>query len=325
MGRLDLRIDPLQRSQYQVPTDQIIQVMGQNSVASGINQASDALSKVLQRRAELKRQAKQTAAVEKGLGLEKGTLDPSLSPELGLRVHEANTARIKAGKEEKAKQSSIENIRAVERSRKLPEGSLGDDPTTARTLLAQYGSDERQGKTLEALEDQRKVTNELRTEAFKKSVVDKFTSDPSVRKAQTSLEAAGDIRGLALSGNPIGAAAIPTFSARMAGEVGALTEADKAPFGGSRAIVSRLQASLKQMADGKLTEENAKFIIDLTNLIEKRAGDKITNLAKTRARQYSKGSKILNEQELFDALNPGGANAVDSALQGLVDEGLVNP
>lgn len=293
-------------------TDQIISVLGNNPYATGITAASTALSDVIKKRAELRKQAMQTKAVEKGLGMNEGSLDESLTPELGLKIYEAQTAREKATKDQKDTAAAIANIRAVEKARGLAPGSLGDDPTTARTLLAQIGSDKRHDDSLDALNDQRKITNDLRVETFKKSVVDKFTSDPSVKKSQQSIDAAGQIRDLALSGNPIAAAAIPTYSARMSGEVGNLSEADKRPFGGSQAILSRVEAALTQMATGELTQDNAKFIIDLTNLVEKKANDNITSLAKTRSKQYSKQSHILKEDELFDALNPGGANAANT-------------
>jgi hypothetical protein len=89
----------------------------------------------------------------------------------------------------------------------------------------------------------------------------------------------------------------------VSGEVGALTEPDKAPFGGTRAILERLEQSLKQMADGTLTEDNRNFIIGLTGIMEKRATEKMSNLAKGWAKKYSKSLRIP-EAELYDRFIP---------------------
>lgn len=135
-------------------------------------------------------------------------------------------------------------------------------------------------------------------------IVDRFNADASVKKAQQSIDAANTIRGLVDSGNPIAAAAIPTFMARASGEVGNLSEADKQPFGGSQAIYAKIEAAAKQAADGKLTAENAKFITDLSNIMEKRAQANIDKLARLRAKQYSGASDFMGESDIYATLRP---------------------
>lgn len=154
------------------------------------------------------------------------------------------------------------------------------------------------------LQDERSSRKAERKSRYKADVVSKFNSDKNVTKYQASIDAANQIEELANSGNPIGAAAVPTFAARMAGEVGALTEADKAPFGGSRAIVSRMDQALQQMSDGKLTDENRKFIIGLSGLIKNRAKANRTGLAKNRAKQYSSAYEDMQEGEVYEMLDP---------------------
>lgn len=135
-------------------------------------------------------------------------------------------------------------------------------------------------------------------------LVDRFNADASVKKAQQALDGAANVIALVESGNPIAAAAIPTYMARASGEVGALSEADKAPFGGSRAIFERLEASLTQAASGQMTPENAKFVRDLGTIMSKRANENIDRLARTRAKQYGRANDFLDENEIYRTLRP---------------------
>lgn len=156
----------------------------------------------------------------------------------------------------------------------------------------------------DGMEDIRAGNLEIRRDSAINQMVQQFKQDKRVVKAYQSLDASSDINELALSGNPIAAAAIPTYSARMSGEVGNLSEPDKKPFGGTRAILGRIEQSLKQMADGTLTEDNRKFIIELTGLIQKRAYEKIHSEATNTAKQ-KKGLYGLKESDIYEKLYQG--------------------
>jgi len=101
--------------------------------------------------------------------------------------------------------------------------------------------------------------------------VDKFNKDKEVVRANSMISGANIAKDMVESGNPIAAASIPNFLARASGEVGALTEADKEPFGGTRAIVERAKQSVEEMAKGTLTEANAKFVLELAEVYKKTA------------------------------------------------------
>jgi len=159
----------------------------------------------------------------------------------------------------------------------------------------------------DSLQSERDARRQERMDNNRRTLIDKFNADPSTKKSQQSLDAAGDIRDLANSGNPIAAAAIPTYSARMSGEVGNLSEADKAPFGGSQAIMERVNKALNEWANGQLTPHNKTFILGLTKIIQKRAGEKMDSLARLRARQYSKMQNYGEEDEIYNSLRPGAA------------------
>jgi hypothetical protein len=156
----------------------------------------------------------------------------------------------------------------------------------------------------ENLQNERESRRDERLDKNRAGLVEKFNADPAVKKAQQSMDAAKTIRDLALSGNPIAASSIPTYSARMSGEVGNLSEADKKPFGGSQAIAEKINAAMKQMSTGRLSDSNKKFIINLSDIIEKRSNQNMSSLARLRAKQYSKIESYGTEDELFNLLRP---------------------
>lgn len=161
----------------------------------------------------------------------------------------------------------------------------------------------REGNDSEVL-DIRKGNLDIRRDSAIEGMVQKFKADPRVKKAFQSLDAAGDIRNFIDSGNPIAAGAIPTYSARMSGEVGNLSEADKRPFGGSRAILQRIDQSLKQMADGTLTDDNRKFMAEFTDIVNKRSYEKIHSEAVNTSRQ-KKGFYGMTEKEIYERIYQG--------------------
>lgn len=126
-------------------------------------------------------------------------------------------------------------------------------------------------------------------------IVDNFAKNSSVVKAKQSKDGAEFMNTLLDAKNPIAEAAIPTFMARASGEVGALSEADKAPFGGSRAILSRLQAIATQAATGRMTEENRQYIQQLTGAMNQAANRIIAREARSRAGQYAQAYEISPE------------------------------
>jgi hypothetical protein len=134
-------------------------------------------------------------------------------------------------------------------------------------------------------------------------VVQNFNKDKVVQKANEQIAAADNIVSLVNSNNPIGHAAVPTFMARAAGEVGALTEADKAPFGGTKALTGRIQQVISDYSSGKLTPENKKFILDLTGTLKKSAAKNIENVAKREVPKLSKANKI-DKKDIQDLLLP---------------------
>lgn len=155
---------------------------------------------------------------------------------------------------------------------------------------------------------------DIRKDSAIEGMIQKFKSDPRVKKAYQSLDASDDIGNFIDSGNPIAAGAIPTYSARMSGEVGNLSESDKKPFGGSRAILAKIDQSLKEMADGTLSEDNKRFMSEFVSLVKKRAYEKIHSEAVNTSKQ-KKGLYDLSEKEIYDRIYQGPSVDVPNQAQ----------
>lgn len=240
------------------------------------------------------------------------------------------------------KQANLEKTKAsTERLKLPPTGHGGGEPLNLDQLnaLATGDNDEiakafPQGVPLQAVRfgtqfgsrkdiaEERDLKRKDKRNDEKIKMVDRFNADVSVKKAQQSIDAANTIRGLVDSNNPIAAAAVPTFMARASGEVGNLSEEDKRPFGGSRAILSRMAQAANQAMNGRLTQENAQFITELASIMEKRAAQNINNLGRTRAKQYAKASDFLSAEELFGALLPGSEYAPKVSVPGASPDAL---
>ena len=285
--------------QQRVPIEQIIAVMGESPVARGIDTAAASIGDALSKRAEYRRQGELLARKEQLARDEKdaGNFNPD------------QTGAIASG--------DLKLLPGV-----FPRGVPPQAATLASTI-ANRGEVRKDAdariQNLEAerrrMDEDREFKRRERRSSERTNIVSKFTADPAVRKHQTALESAGMIAELANSGNPIAAGAIPTYMARASGEVGALSEADKAPFGGSQAILSRLEAAVTQKAAGKLTPDNQAFINQLSGIMAKRAKANMKSLARTRAKQYGKASDFLNEDEIYSTLYTDDDDSGESADQ----------
>lgn len=169
---------------------------------------------------------------------------------------------------------------------------------------------------LSALQDERNKNRNERRGKNLAGITDRFNSDPSIRKSQESIDSAAMVRQMADSDNPVAAAAIPTIMARASREVGNLSEADKAPFGGSRAIIARLDQIAVEAASGKLSDNNKIYVKGLADLFESNAISAKKRLAKERSKQYRGIENFPSEQEILMALDPGMGAAATPALPG---------
>ena len=158
-------------------------------------------------------------------------------------------------------------------------GTLPEDPNT-KARLEMW----RQSNDMRKEELSRKWANDREDDMTKQ--VDKFNKHKVVEAAQKMAGDAISAREMAMSSNPLANNAIPTFLSRASGEVGALTEADKAPFGGSQALDARLKQAVQQAAAGTLNKENKQLVVDLANTFDKVSKLKMEQVAERQASQY---------------------------------------
>jgi len=138
-------------------------------------------------------------------------------------------------------------------------------------------------------------------------IVDKFNADPTIRAVEKMDEFANIIGEVAISDNPIGHASLETLMARASGEVGNLSEADKKPFGGSRALTAKTKQYFSEIYSGKKTPENIAFIQKLAETFRQAGVNKKRSIARERSKQYAAAHRgKFSEREIFDALSPDG-------------------
>ena len=206
----------------------------------------------------------------------------------------------------KADTDAANNLKKIEAENAFQQAEKEKDRGLQKTIADARNKAiiEAAGLRAEGSKDYQNNVIEDRKQRQRGELISKFNTEIPIKKSQQSIDAANQIRALVESNNPIAAASIPTYAARLAGEVGALSEADKAPFGGSRAILERVNQALTQGATGKTTPENRKFMLDLTKIIEQRAKSNINNLAKSRAKQYGTLGYYGGEEDILKTLVP---------------------
>ena len=177
------------------------------------------------------------------------------------------------------------------------------------TMMREKAFDPRTGEWIyrfKKVDDQSRVPPNI--QAVRIQLVDRFNANPQVRKVVQMVTSANTIRDLIDSNNPIADASIPTFMARASGEVGALSEADKAPFGGSRALIERIEAVANLAAEGKLTPENRVFVRNLADVLVRSGNSNIQAQARQFSRQYSKAVPELKETDIYNMVFPSEIN-----------------
>lgn len=132
---------------------------------------------------------------------------------------------------------------------------------------------------------------------------DSFNKDKQVVKAEERMASAKTMRDFLADNNPIGAEAAKRFAARASGEVGTLTDQDVSVFGGSRALLDRLEQTAQQLASGTLTDNNRKFMSQLADTFEKAGQRDLQDRLNIYAKQGTKRSK-MSEDEVREIIRP---------------------
>lgn len=234
--------DAPQRKKREIPLQAIVEIMGNNPLAQGIDQVGATLSQALARRGELRKQAQQVAKLEELAGREPGSLS-------GLPLETASSmatlgvkTRMEAEEAERKKTENLAKIRALETQFKYKTGDLGDDLDAAKTRVYHDSIGNRQDKTREAGQDD-KFKNRLNNQK------NRMVNDPRIKPLHAQdigLRQVGEIQGLVQGGNTVAAGALGVKMAKAMGEVGVLTDQDVARY-----VVS---GRLDRMAADKLSK-----------------------------------------------------------------------
>lgn len=159
----------------------------------------------------------------------------------------------------------------------------------------------------ETLKSERDRRFDERRQKDKDRIVENFNKDSGVKKIEARMDSISEVRAMLQSGNPIGDAAVQTVMPRLMGEVGALTEADKRPFGGSRAIGPRIEQAMSEAASGRMTPKNRAFINGLIDTVEKRALANKDRRARELSLQFAAVNPSMDVNEIYDAVRPIGS------------------
>lgn len=160
------------------------------------------------------------------------------------------------------------------------------------SVLKEQKSDAKSLKKSEAL-------NKYGTE-----VVKAYNNDSVVKKYAGAEEASGQVIDLLNSDNPLADNSIPTFVARASGEVGNLSEADKKPFGGSKALSERLSATAKELSEGRITDNNRAFIAKLADTMSQHAKEVQDKRARILAEQYGRANSEVSPKDVLGVIAP---------------------
>lgn len=287
-----------------------------------VNQGKELLSEFYKKRNNRRAQQDQAASnLKNEMGLESSDLDLENKRQLnipGTKLSDLYAQLAKAN--ENLSDSDLSDLSAIQAQDLAKEARLANQMKFLqdfrnRSLNSRDRSQDQRDAMLDLLQDKFGYKKDEDQQKQETDIVKEFNRNKVVQKATEQIASADNIISLVNSNNPIGHAAIPTFMARAAGEVGALTEADKAPFGGTKALTGRIQQVISDYTSGKLTPENKKFIMDLTSTLKKSATKNIENVAKRETPKLAKASKI-DRSEIQDLLlAPAKVRAPDGSIK----------
>ena len=150
--------------------------------------------------------------------------------------------------------------------------------------------------------------------------LNEFNNYPIVKDNMNSIAMSNTAGEILSRKNPLGDKSLVNFLAKASGERGALTEADKKPFGGSMALSSRAKQIIKDYETGTFTDENRKYVRDLVDVYKKAATRNIQKEAIRRANQF--GGINFPKSVLYNkymGLSSGAGANFDADSRGLKD------
>lgn len=143
--------------------------------------------------------------------------------------------------------------------------------------------------------------NETEAKRMEKIVSD-FNSDPIMRDSKKAIIAADKAETIIKKGGKLAPAVMGRLLARMAGEVGVMTDQDVAAFKGSPQWTDSLQRWFKRGISGKLTKTDKQEMLKMVNNLRTVERSAIAGYADTLAKQYSNASGLSRKRIMSSIL-----------------------
>lgn len=278
-----------QPKKREVPVDAIIKTLGNNPYANALDQIAPALSKALERRAELRRQAQAVNTLAGAAGEEAPGDESGLTPELYEKF-----LTIKDNKRSKTSLAANQKVDRELALEKVRSGYVERDPTTgverrypgAKDISIEYDEagnpfivrgqdyapkDELRSSRGTELADEKEKNRQLRID---KTVLDwkvKMRNDPEIKTLYSQKIGLGqidDITKIAQGGNTVAATALGVKMARGMGEVGVLTDGDVTRYVQSGRLDRKAGDILSRWLQGRPTTATMAELSQISNVLQ---------------------------------------------------------
>ena len=140
-------------------------------------------------------------------------------------------------------------------------------------------------------------------------VVKEFNADPVLRDSKKAIIAAEKAKSTINSNGKMAPAVMGRLLARMAGEVGVMTDQDVASFRGSSAWNDSLERYFQRGITGRLTDTDKQEMLRMVDALSKIENQAIEGYADNLSRQYSEAAG-LDKDELMKAVLPKRAKEI---------------
>lgn len=138
----------------------------------------------------------------------------------------------------------------------------------------------------------------------KQKISDTFNKDKSVMTATEALNKGKRVREFIKADSKLAPAFVTRALARMAGEVGVMTDKDVAAFRGSPAWTDQLEQLWQQGTKGTLTETNKAVLIEAVDILEKAERGVIQERAMHLSGQFAQFNPELSGQQIYNLMIP---------------------
>jgi hypothetical protein len=235
--------------------------------------------------------------VQEGAGLGKIADMFATSPEIASDIAQRREAMIKQYAELAKGERSQDRLALEEKKAKSSEALRRDLSKAENEAMLKAAGIRSSGK------DENRKFREDKFEYDKiVKLQDSFNKDKQVVKAEERIQSAATLRDM-IDGNPITQEAAKTFAARASGEVGALSDQDRAAYGGSKAIIDRINSTFTRAVTGELTDTDKKFMKELADKFEAAGQRDLQARLSLYSKQGTKRTK-MSEDEVRETIRP---------------------